>query len=63
MLKTAEPPAKRATSIPIQETSSHIAVRPLYTAEDLAALDYDREVGCPGEFPYTRGVASHDVSR
>src|SRR5271166_2747294 len=55
-LKTAESPAKRATRLPSEETSSHIAVRPLYTPADLAAWDYDRDVGYPGEFPYTRGV-------
>jgi methylmalonyl-CoA mutase N-terminal domain/subunit len=40
----------------MQETSSHIAVSPLYTPTDLAAWDYDRDAGYPGEFPYTRGV-------
>src|SRR6202140_893126 len=39
-----------------EETSSHIAVRPLYTADDLAAWDHDRDLGYPGQFPYTRGV-------
>jgi methylmalonyl-CoA mutase N-terminal domain/subunit len=39
-----------------QETSSHIVVNPLYTAADLEGWDYDREVGYPGQFPYTRGV-------
>src|ERR1700685_1468023 len=38
------------------ETESHIAVRPLYTPADLEAWDYDRQVGYPGEYPYTRGV-------
>ncbi len=55
-LKTAESASKREASLPVQETSSHIPVRPLYTPEDLAARDYDRDVGYPGEFPYTRGV-------
>ncbi len=41
---------------PAAETSSHIPVRPLYTPADLAAWDYNRDVGYPGEFPYTRGV-------
>ena len=41
---------------PDEETSSHIPVRPLYTPSDLAQWDYDRDVGYPGEFPYTRGV-------
>jgi methylmalonyl-CoA mutase N-terminal domain/subunit len=28
----------------------------LYTAEDLAGLDYARDIANPGEFPYTRGI-------
>jgi methylmalonyl-CoA mutase, N-terminal domain len=55
-LKTAESATKREAGLPVQETSSHIPVRPLYTPADLAARDYDRDVGYPGEFPYTRGV-------
>jgi methylmalonyl-CoA mutase, N-terminal domain len=39
-----------------RETSSHIVVNPLYTSSDLEGWDYDREVGYPGQFPYTRGV-------
>ncbi len=39
-----------------QETSSHIVVNPLYTTTDLESWDYDRDVGYPGQFPYTRGV-------
>jgi methylmalonyl-CoA mutase N-terminal domain/subunit len=54
-LKTPES-SKREASLPGEETSSHIPVRPLYTPADLAAWDYDRDVGYPGEFPYTRGV-------
>ena len=55
-LKTAESATKREANTPVQETSSHIAVQPLYTPDDLAGWDYDRDVGYPGEFPYTRGV-------
>src|ERR1700723_1449382 len=59
-LKTAEAAAKPASpgSGPgtDEETSSHIPVRPLYAPEDLAALDYDRDIGYPGQFPFTRGV-------
>jgi methylmalonyl-CoA mutase, N-terminal domain len=40
------------------QTASHIPVNPLYTPADLAAWDYDREVGYPGQFPFTRGVQS-----
>jgi methylmalonyl-CoA mutase N-terminal domain/subunit len=34
-------------------------VRPvevLYTPESIASLDYDRDLGEPGQFPYTRGI-------
>ncbi|MGH9577133.1 MAG: acyl-CoA mutase large subunit family protein, partial [Terriglobales bacterium] len=31
-------------------------VSPLYTPADLENWDYDRDVGYPGDFPYTRGV-------
>ena len=30
--------------------------RPLYGAEDLAGLDYGRDLNDPGRFPYTRGI-------
>jgi len=38
------------------ETASHIPVRPLYTPADLEGFEYDRQVGYPGEYPFTRGV-------
>jgi methylmalonyl-CoA mutase N-terminal domain/subunit len=38
------------------ETSSHIPVKPLYTPADLKGMDYEGEVGYPGEYPFTRGV-------
>src|SRR5436305_10033823 len=38
------------------ETSSHIPVKPLYTPADLKGLDYESEIGYPGEYPFTRGV-------
>jgi methylmalonyl-CoA mutase, N-terminal domain len=37
-------------------TSSGAPVEPLYTPADLGALDYLRDLGFPGEFPFTRGV-------
>jgi len=33
-----------------------IEPKTLYTADDLQSMDYDRDVGVPGEFPFTRGV-------
>src|SRR5450432_1382079 len=48
-------PKSRPTAAEI-ETSSHIAVNPLYTPADLKGSDYESEVGYPGEYPFTRGV-------
>jgi methylmalonyl-CoA mutase, N-terminal domain len=36
--------------------STGAPVERLYTPADIAALDYVRDLGFPGEFPYTRGV-------
>src|SRR5947208_37869 len=36
-------------------TISGVEVEPFYTAEDVE-LDYERDLGYPGEFPFTRGV-------
>src|SRR5436190_4325078 len=38
------------------ETSSGIVVRDLYTPADTAELDEARDLGRPGEYPFTRGV-------
>jgi methylmalonyl-CoA mutase N-terminal domain/subunit len=38
------------------ETSSGVEVRDLYTPADSAGLDEARDLGRPGEFPFTRGV-------
>ncbi len=37
-------------------TESGIPVKRLYTPLDLQDLDYNRDIGFPGQFPYTRGV-------
>ncbi len=37
-------------------TESGIPVKRLYSPLDLATSDYNRDLGFPGEFPYTRGV-------
>ena len=40
-------------------TFTTISGRPierLYTAEDVEAIDYDRDINNPGEFPYVRGI-------
>ena len=38
------------------ETLSGFAVKPLYTPEDVASMDYLRDLGFPGLEPYIRGV-------
>jgi methylmalonyl-CoA mutase N-terminal domain/subunit len=38
------------------ETTSGIEIADLYTAADVADLDEARDLGRPGEFPFTRGV-------
>jgi len=38
------------------ETSSNIPVRQLYSPSDLAGRDQEKEVGFPGQYPFTRGV-------
>jgi methylmalonyl-CoA mutase N-terminal domain/subunit len=48
----AKPPSD--TSDP--QTSSHIPVRQLYTPADLDHWNQEKEVGYPGEYPFTRGV-------
>ena len=55
-----------ATEAPAQTAASErpgpfttISGRPidrLYTREDISALEYDRDLGDPGRFPYTRGI-------
>jgi methylmalonyl-CoA mutase, N-terminal domain len=58
--KTADPAAKPVIKskpeLTEQQTSSHIPVQPLYSPADLAGSDYDRDLGMPGKFPFTRGV-------
>jgi methylmalonyl-CoA mutase N-terminal domain/subunit len=38
------------------QTLSGEPLEPLYTPEDVAGLDYDRDLGYPGHYPMTRGV-------
>jgi methylmalonyl-CoA mutase N-terminal domain/subunit len=40
-------------------TVSSEAIEPLYGPGDIAGLDYARDLGFPGEFPYTRGIRSN----
>ncbi len=38
------------------ETSSGIELKEVYLPSDIAGLDYERDLGLPGEYPYTRGI-------
>jgi methylmalonyl-CoA mutase N-terminal domain/subunit len=52
-----EPALKKAPERPVPFTT--ISGRPidrLYTPDDLDGFDYARDLGNPGEFPYTRGI-------
>lgn len=37
-------------------TVSSKEVKPLYDPSDIADIDFDRDIGYPGQYPYTRGV-------
>ncbi|MGH7416318.1 MAG: methylmalonyl-CoA mutase family protein, partial [Candidatus Rokuibacteriota bacterium] len=37
-------------------TAAGIPIKPLYGPADIGDLDYSRDLGCPGEPPYTRGA-------
>src|ERR1700751_2701539 len=45
-----------ASGNPESEAVTASSTRPLYTPADLQDWDYDREVGYPGQYPFTRGV-------
>jgi methylmalonyl-CoA mutase N-terminal domain/subunit len=56
--ETLEPALKKAPERQ-QRPFTTISGRPievLYTADDLAGLDYARDIADPGQFPYTRGI-------
>jgi methylmalonyl-CoA mutase, N-terminal domain len=36
--------------------TSSTDTQPLYSPEDVSQIDYGRDIGYPGEYPYTRGV-------
>jgi methylmalonyl-CoA mutase N-terminal domain/subunit len=42
-------------------TESGISLKKVYSPEDIAGLDYERDLGKPGEAPYTRGPMAFKV--
>jgi methylmalonyl-CoA mutase N-terminal domain/subunit len=54
--QTLKPALGRAAERPALTDSSGSPVERLHTPADTASIDYVRDLGFPGEFPYTRGV-------
>lgn len=50
--------ARAPERAPAFHTSSGHAIRVVYTPDDVADVDYDRDLGDPGAFPFTRGGRS-----
>jgi len=34
-------------------------IAPAYGPEDLAGVDFERDIGRPGQYPFTRGIHKH----
>ncbi len=55
--QTYEPAIKRfAERQESFQNTSGAVIDAVYTPEDTEGIDYDRDIGYPGEYPYTRGV-------
>jgi len=48
--------AQSPERLPRFSTVSDMEINPLYTPEEVAQLDYLRDIGFPGQYPFTRGV-------
>ncbi len=46
---------KDAPEVAASETTSGVEIRPVYGPADVAGLDYERDLGDPGTYPYARG--------
>ena len=56
-------PASQQTGIQPVVLESGISVKPVYGPEDIADLDFEQEIGRPGEYPFTRGIHPHMYRR
>ena len=60
MAKTVNPDARKVGALKERQekftTLSGVPVEPLYTENDLKDFSYERDLGDPGEYPYTRGI-------
>src|SRR5947209_3048804 len=45
----------------MREIKAHAGfpIAPVYGPEDVAGVEFDRDIGRPGEYPYTRGIHKH----
>jgi methylmalonyl-CoA mutase N-terminal domain/subunit len=59
VLEETETDVRAAASARPVTTISGRPIEPLYRPEDVADVDYERDIGDPGQFPYTRGI--HDT--
>jgi len=53
--KKEAPPKKESKSKPVI-LESGIEVKPVYGPDDVKDIDYQKDIGNPGEFPFTRGI-------
>ncbi len=54
--RTVQPALQKAPERKDFKTNSGLSIKRLYTPQDLAGQDYDRNLGFPGQYPFTRGV-------
>ena len=52
----ATPPKSAAHTPNLSSASAKADVKPVYTSEDIRAIDPETEIGYPGQFPFTRGI-------
>ena len=45
-----------AQPVPPAQTTSGVAIAPLYTPADIQHLNYERDIGYPGRVSFTRGI-------
>jgi methylmalonyl-CoA mutase N-terminal domain/subunit len=56
MKKESIRPKKRFEPCPITKTLSGIPIQKLYSPENTKEINYQRDLGNPGEYPFTRGI-------
>ena len=52
----AMPPKSAAHTPNLSSSSAKPDIKPVYTPDDIRAIDPDTEIGYPGQFPFTRGI-------